>query len=143
VSLREQLLDIYEQHQMLTPALVVDEARRSTHPLHDRFEWNNNIAGEAWRRAQAHELIRLARVVVQPASDTEPERSVRAFHAVREEHAENNGYIYEPAERIAEDPFLRQIVLRDMERDWQALRKRYEEFSEFLTMIRTDIAAGE
>lgn len=137
MSLRDQLQTIYEENGQLTPALVVETARPKDHPLHDRFEWDNRVAGEAWRREQAHELIRTARVVYLPATETGDERSVRAFHAVRGEE----GYAYEPASAVAVDPFLRELVLRDMERDWQALKRRYAEFEEFTALIRKDVAA--
>lgn len=136
MSLRDQLQEIYDRRGELTPALVVEEARDEQHPLHDRFEWDDAIAAEAWRREQAHELIRSVRVVYREADDTSPEKSVRAFHAVRTER----GHVYEPAEEIREDEFKRQLVLRDMEREWRALQRRYEGFAEFVDMVRRDVA---
>lgn len=135
MSLRDQLLAIRDRHGQLTPAIVLDEAREPTHPLHDRFEWDDAVAGEAWRRNQAHELIRSARVVYRPADDKSPERSVRAFHAVRNE----KGYVYEPAEAVAADPFIAKLVLAEMQREWQTLKRRYEQFEEFHAMVRQDI----
>ena len=134
MSLREQLQDIYDQHGHLTPALVVDEARSKTHPLHDRFEWDNKTAGEAWRRQQAHELIRSVRVTYRDATETDPASDVRAWHAVRSE----DGHVYEPAEKVAEDPLIAAMVLRDMERQWKELHRRYGMFSEFVAMVRGD-----
>lgn len=134
-SLREQLEAIYVAHQALTPALLVDLARDQAHPLHDRFEWDNRIAGEAWRREQAHKLISSVRVAYRP--DDKPQDTVRAFHAVRTE----DGVGYHPAEKVAHDPFLARLVLADMEREWKQLRSRYETFTEFWQMINRDTAA--
>lgn len=64
MDLRTALQGIYDQHQQLTPAIVVDEARDAAHPLHSRFDWNDATAGEAWRRQQAHELIQIGRAHV-------------------------------------------------------------------------------
>jgi hypothetical protein len=135
VSLREQLQAIYDRHAQLTPALVVDEARDEQHPLHDRFEWNDAVAGEAWRREQAHQLIRSVRIVYREADEKNPEQSVRAFHAVRSE----KGHVYEPVDKVTTDPFTAQLLLKDMEREWKALRRRYEQFSEFYAMVRRDV----
>lgn len=135
MSLRHQLQSIYDDHGKLTAQIVLDEARAETHPLHDQFEWDNDIAGERWRHQQARELIRSVRVIYKPATEQEPERSVRAFHAVRRE----DGHVYEPAGTIAHDPVLKQIVLQDMEREWQQLKRRYNEFKEFITMVRRDL----
>lgn len=138
MSLRDHLQSIYNEHGRLTPSLVVDEARNEKHPLHNRFEWDDAVAGEAWRRSQAHELIRSVRVVYKEADEKNPEKSVRAFHAVRSEKE----HVYEPVEKVAGDDFTRQLVLKDMEREWQALRRRYEQFEEFLTMVRRDMDAA-
>lgn len=138
MSLRDQLQAIYNGHGKLTPAIVVNEARDESHPLHTRFEWDDAAAGESWRRQQAHELIRSVRVVYREADEKNPEKSVRAFHAVRSE----SEHVYEPVEKIAEDDFARQLLLKDMEREWQSLRRRYEQFEEFLSMVRRDTDAA-
>jgi hypothetical protein len=135
MSLREELQRIYDRNGRLTPALVLDEARDPAHPLHSRFTWVDSEAAESWRRHQAQELIRSVRVRYVEATDTEPARSVRAFHAVRRE----NGHVYEPAEKVVEDPFTKRLVLADMEREWKALKRRYEQFAEFAAMVRQDL----
>lgn len=135
VSLRDILQSILDQHGELTPELVVTEARAEDHPLHGRFDWDNESAGESWRKHQASELIRSVKVVYREATETEEARTVRAFHAVRGP----KGHAYQPAEAVADDPFTRQLVLNDMEREWKALRRRYEQFAEFLDMVRADV----
>lgn len=137
-NLRDALQTIYDSHGKLTPSLVVEEAREESHPLHNRFEWDNKVAGEAYRRQQAHELIRSVRVVYREATDKDEARSVRAFHAVRSE----DDYVYEPAEKVAGDPLLQKIVLRDMEREWRQLVRRYGQFEEFLKLVRSDLEAA-
>lgn len=139
MTLREALQVIRDKNGYLTPQLVVDEARanRSTAGkfLHSRLEWDNTAAGEAWRRTQAQELIRSVRVVYKPATDKEAARSVRGFHAI----ARADGHVYEPLDVVVEDEFTRTLVLRDMEREWVALKRRYEHFAEFLSMVRADL----
>lgn len=136
MSLRDQLQEVYDRHGRLTPALVVDEARDPAHPLHARFEWNDQTAGEAWRRQQAHELIRSVRVVYRSADERNGEKSVRAYHAIRSD----DEYLYEPVEKVVEDDFTRKLVLGDMEREWKALRRRYAQFEEFVSMVRRDVS---
>jgi len=134
-NLRDELQSIYDTHATLTPALVVDSARDEKHPLHNRFEWDDAVAGEAYRRHQAHELIQSVRVVYREADDKEGARSVRAFHAVRTE----DGHAYEPLDKITSDPMLAKILLRDMEREWKQLMRRYGQFEEFLALVRGDL----
>lgn len=134
-DLRAHLQAIYDKHSDLTPELVVREARPKRHPLHDRFEWDDAIAGEAWRRQQAHELI--ASVRIRYRSGDGSECDVRAFVAVRREDRHQPSY--EPVETVAEDPFKVRLVLAEMERDWRTLRSRYEALAEFWAMVKKDV----
>lgn len=131
-TLREQLQAIYDEHGKLTPLLVVDEARDKKHPLHARFEWADKVAGEKWREHQASELIRSVKVVYRSGDKQE---EVRYFQSVRRE----DGCVYEPSDKIAQDPLLTQIVLRDMEREWRQLQSRYGHFREFVELVRGSV----
>jgi hypothetical protein len=134
MNLRDQLQAIYDQHGSLTPGLVVDAARDEGSPLHARFEWDDSVAGEAWRRQQAHELIRSVRVV--HSRPDKPDLSVRAFHAVRSD----DGFAYCPTDVVLADPVLTQVVLADMAREWKQLRERYDQFTEFRALVIADLA---
>lgn len=130
-GLRDQLQAIYDQRGQLTPALVVDEARDKNHPLHSRFEWNDKIAGEAWRREQAAALIRSVSIVYKETSSG-PAR-VRAFTAIKPDDA--HAHNYEPVEEVLADPVKRQIVLNAMNREWRVFKRRYEHLAEFASLI--------
>lgn len=134
-SLRDELTGIYQRRGVLTPELVVEEARPPTAPLHDRFEWDDSTAAEAWRRNQAHELIRSVKLpIVYRPSDGQPVK-VRAFQAVRTEQ----GNVFQPTGKVVQDPFLAKLVLQNMHREWSALKARYDSFSEFYEMVRDDV----
>ncbi len=137
-SLRDSLQTIYDQRGELTPRLVVDEARDETHPLHPRFEWDDEIAGEQFRQVQAAQLIRSVRIVYRRAEGKQPERSTRYWQSVRGE----DGFAYRPAGEVASDPMLTQIVLMDMKREWKAMQDRYGHFREFVEMVRADVSEG-
>lgn len=137
-DLREQLQTIYDKQGKLTPELVVEAARPKNHPLHDRvFDRDQSEAAEAWYRRRAHELIQSVRIVYREATEDVPALRVRAWHAVRAEGPEQ--FAYEPVEKIAQDPFTRQLVLREMEREWRQLFSRYEKFEEFLSLVLGDL----
>jgi hypothetical protein len=118
----------------LTPTAVVDAARPDDHPLHSRFEWNDSIAGEAYRRTQAAELIRSLKIRYAPSGD-EPERRVPAYLSV----VRPEGRAYEPTSEVVRDPVTAELVRRDMLRDWHALKARYEGFVEFWAIVREDV----
>ena len=131
MSLRAQLQAVYDQHGKLTPELVVATAKPKDHPLHTRFEWDNRIAGQRYREIQAAELIRSINVVW---TKSEEPSGVRYWHAVREEHR------FEPIDKIMTDDISRHALLRQVERDWKAMHRRYKHLEEFLEMVRRDVA---
>lgn len=137
MSLRDQLQAVYDERGKLTPAILVETARDPEHPLHARFEWDDRVAGEAYRRQQAHELIRSVKVTYQRGDE---ERKVRAYHAVPSEDSPQPSY--EPVEKVADDPFIRQLVLKNAEREWRALKARYADLDEFFSIVRRDLDAG-
>jgi hypothetical protein len=102
-------------------------------------EWTTSLTVTYVRRVQASELIRSVRVVYREGDDESPSRSVRAFHAVRDEE----GHGYEAAEDVAADPIKRAIVLRDMEREWHQMHRRYGDFEEFVKLGADDLGLGE
>lgn len=132
MSLRDHLQGIYDQHSKLTAELVVSLATDEAHPLHSRFEWDDTVAGPKYREVQAADLIRSVKVVYREATETEPARSTRAWVATR---SPDTPHGYEPIEKVAADPLLRAMTLRQMERDVRDLKRRYSEFDEFWRML--------
>lgn len=132
-DLRSELLAVREKYGELTPANVVDAARDEDHPLHSRFEWDDAVAGEKYRIAQAKQLIRVVRETY--TDPTGKPADVRSFHAIPRE----NGIVYEPAEEIARDDIATKVLLASMEREWRALRARYERFAEFRALVLGDL----
>ncbi len=136
MNLREELQAIHSSHGKLTPEIVVETARPKNHPLHHHvFDRAPKEAAEAWYRSRAHELITSVKIVYKDADETGPQRSIRAFHALQTEE----GFIYEPVERIATDDFARKLLLASMEREWKQLFDRYKEFEEFLAVVTADM----
>lgn len=133
-SLRVILQGIYDERGELTPALVVDLARDPEHPLHHRFEWDDGKAAEAWRIEQGATLIRSVRVVFKAGDGP---TDLRAYTLDRRADTPQSRYI--PTEDALADPILRELTLRDMEREWRSLKRRYEHMAEFAAMVRRDI----
>lgn len=131
-TLREHLQAIHDQFGSLTPELVVETASDPKHPLHDRFDWDDTVAAQKWRLEQAGQLLR---VTYRP-DPTKP-TDLRAFVAVKGEDSHRADYI--PTETAMADPFTRQLVLRAMDREWKAFKRRYQHMAEFADLIRRDI----
>lgn len=137
MSLREQIRQVYDKHGELTPRILLDEARPESSPLHSRFEWDNTVAGEKYRLHQAHCLITSLRTVIQEA----PERKdVREYVSIS--RPESPQPVYRPVEEAMRDDFMRQVVLNDMRRQFETLKRRYGHLEEFASMIRGEVDAA-
>jgi hypothetical protein len=138
VSLREQMQAVYEEHGRLTAPLVVEAARPEDHPLHHRFEWDDAIAGPRYREVQAADLIRKCKIKFREQEGRKPEGWVRAFHAVRDVDTGESGY--EPVEEIVRSELQTRMLLAQMKHEWQALKRKYQDFEEFWELLRDEAA---
>lgn len=140
MTLREHMQEIYNRHGRLTPDLVVETARPKDHPLHATvFNKTPKEAAEQYYRDRAQDLIKSVRIQYTTADGGV--RDMRAFHAVRPTTSDE--YIYEPAEKIAEDPLLSQMLLRDMEREWRQMFERFGRFKEFVALVQASLEEVE
>lgn len=135
-NLRDMLLEIREKRGLLTPEVVVQEAMDPNHPLHHRFEWDDSAAAHKYRLSQASELLR----VTYRSQDGTP-RDLRAFWVTKGPDGSGESR-YEPIEEVIADPISRTLMLRQMRREWQAFRQRYENMEEFVTEILGSVEAS-
>jgi hypothetical protein len=116
----------------LTPQRVVGVARDPEHPLHSEFQWNNEVAGELHRLAQARRLIRRVRVVYRTDRQGR-DVSVRAY--VNVPTADGLHRVYEPTVQVVLDPVKQRLLLQEARRDWARFKARYRHLSEFAEII--------
>jgi hypothetical protein len=138
-SVREELRRIYtSQGGELTPQAVVDAARRKNSPLNSYFEWDDRVAGEAYRIVQAQDLIRRQFKVY--ARDKRGPKHVREYVSVYQAGGSDTG-AYRLTEEVVVDPISEAILLREFQRDIDNLKRRYGHFKEFGRLVRE--ALGE
>lgn len=134
-TLLAHLVNIRDTRGDLNSEIVVEEATDAAHPLHDQFDWDNESAGHKHRLNQAAKMLRSVRIARQ-VSSTAPTH-LRAFVAFR--GADTHRASYVPTEEALADDFTRELVLRQMRREWETLRKRYQHMEEFAAMIAAAI----
>jgi hypothetical protein len=145
-QLETELLQIREENGgILTAAAIISAAAAQDHPLHGRFEWRDDIAARRYRLQQARHLVRVVRE--QYIDKRGEPRQIRVFHSVPLAGSPT-GRAYVPLEEIKRNEMMSAQVKRQMEVDWRNLRRRYEQFSDFITMVRRtmdeeDLAAEE
>src|SRR5262245_31235230 len=129
-NLRDVLMEIRAKRGALTPEIVVEEAADPMHPLHHRFTWDDTEAARKWRLHEAGSLLR-----VRYKADAGDDRAdLRAFWVTRDAEGKPTSQ-YEPVEEIIMDPFQRDLMLRQMRRDWQTFKRRYQHMQEFVAEV--------
>ncbi len=139
MSVRDHLQEIYDRRGVLTPALVVDVARDPGHPLHHRFEWDDTVAAEEYRRVQAGDLIRSVTIKVE--SGRGAPTTVRAFLPVRQIATQPAEYV--PAEVALADPMKRSLVLAEFKRTLIGVRTRFSALAEYAEYVQGYLLDGQ
>jgi hypothetical protein len=119
-----EMLAIYAEHHTITRQLVVERASPPDAPLHDYFEWDDEVAGPEYRLIQAGHLIRSCRIRYRTSQGTEAE--VRQFVSVR---APNTPSDYRLTTDV--DPITQRLILDQMRRELRSFRARYGHLREF------------
>ena len=124
----QRVVQLESEYGVCHPERLVEDARPSTSPLHDMFEWDNTRAAERYRVEQARGILQSIRVILEP--DAKP---VPAFVHVRLLES-GNGYV--GVARAMSDQDMRAQVLGDALRQLDALQHRYDTLAELRPVWR-------
>jgi hypothetical protein len=100
-------------------AQVVDFARNPETALHGYFEWDDSLAAEKYRLAQARALIRVA-VVVEPTTS----EAVRAYVSLSSDRQAGGGY--RAIAEVLSDEILKETLLADALKDLTVFTRKYD-----------------
>lgn len=123
-----ELQRIYEAAGELTPPAIVEESRPPTAPLHSVFEWDDSVAAEAHRQAQARQLVRAVVLVPDPRKG-EGTTSVRAFVSVTKPEVQQR--TYRPITEALQNPIDAAAIKARLLKELLNMRQRYVELMEF------------
>jgi hypothetical protein len=113
---------------IILPSTVVEESKPESAPLHDCFEWQDEIAAEKYRLDQARQIIRTVVVTEHEGREIEP---TRAF--VNIITAEQQGYMATGA--ALSDESLREQVLSRARSEMATWADRYRHLSELASVV--------
>lgn len=74
---------------LILPEVVVKEAEPEDSPLHDKFTWDDGIAGHAYRLEEARRFIR---IYVNVVATYDGPKKLRMFVSLRQDRTMNGGY---------------------------------------------------
>lgn len=131
---REELLRLAEENGgALSPTLLVDSARSETSPFHDRFVWDDTIAGERYRRIQAGVILRQVKVTFLAQSHgparTIDVKEVRALQSPAPDRGKGAAS-YQSVSTIMSDAEKRAAMVATVKAELASIRKRYSELTE-------------
>lgn len=112
----------------LTPATLLDAARDEASPLHDDFEWRDDVAAEKYRQRQAQDMIRNLRIVVKREDSTEQRE--RSFVVTGERKS-----IYVPLLRALSNEEWKKSLLAQAETDAQVFLAKYQRLEELQSIV--------
>lgn len=107
---------------------LVEAARPTGSAVHDYFEWDDDLAAEAYRKTQAHYYLRNIEVIREP--EQEP---IKAFHAVDvclSEQVTQHGYV--PILRVMQERPLAEQVIADERRRLIGCQTRLAQYREMI-----------
>ncbi len=114
----------------LQPLDIVEDARKTSSPLHPNFEWDDSAAALLYREVTARNL--LGAIVRVSINDELLSNPVRAFVNVNRGPQERS---YMPVIVAMRDPDIREGVLRQALNELSRWKKKYADYTEFASVI--------
>jgi len=127
------ITEIYEQENKVTPDLLVEYSRPEDAPLHNRFEWDDTLAGHQYRKVQARHIINTVKIEIP--NQTEAEVTPAMVSVVDE----NNDRAYIPTVVAMLDVNMREFVLSEAMHHLNGARERYQSLADISTDTRLNI----
>lgn len=135
-TVRDELMKIKDANGgALTPAAIVYAAADEAHPLHNRFQWDDTVAAHKYRLGQARQLVRTVRV--QFVDGRGEYQEVREFRSVRTPGQVTA--VYKPLSEIVGDEVLTAQMLRQMDAEWRAFKRRYGHTERYVTLLQQEL----
>lgn len=116
----------------ITPLYILDDAKSINSPLHEYFDWDNQIAADKWRIEQAHYLLRSVNIVYE-TNDEEIE--TRAFVNITIIGNDHKDRFYTDIYRVLSDKELIHQTLEKALKELKDWQDRYEKYQELFLIF--------
>ena len=115
-----------DREKGLTAENVVDESRPETAPLHKAFEWDNDIAGEEWRKHQARQMMGNLLIKIEERPEAPAVRAIVKL---------DTSPSYEPISVVLQVEDKRKAYIRQAMKELMWYRQRYADITEFAELF--------
>ena len=113
----------------LTPQALVDASRDEEAPLHDEFEWRDDVAAEKYRCDQAAKIIRNV-VIVKSQDDEERKAPTRAYVSIP-----GNEHRYVAVKAALDNAVWKEHLLLTAKREMQQFYGKYRRLDELAGVL--------
>lgn len=107
---------------LLDPVLVVDYARDENTLLHNKFEWDDTVAGDQYRIWQARRIIRLELTVI---GNTKGNGQMRTYVSLIADRRSENERGYRSLIEVLSDEELKLQLLEEAKADMLLFKRKY------------------
>lgn len=128
-----RITQLSEKKGFITPAIVLEDAKKESSPLHDYFEWDDSEAAKAWRLSQANYLIRA--IVVKVIDEERPQ--IRQFFSITptKEMKTDAPRVYVTLNTVLSDKVKREEVIAYAKRELKGWAERYRQYAEMNEIV--------
>lgn len=126
----KELKFLEEQNGKLKPEDVVECAKDIASALHDRFTWDDSVAGHNYRVWQARQLIATVYVKVENRGK---QVETRAWVNIDTRDGSERGYV--SVQRALVNDNWREALLRDAKVEMKHFRQKYAQLTELSSVI--------
>lgn len=122
----------------LTAETLLNANKPKSAPLHDDYEWDNEIAGEKWRLHQSNHFLNSLTICLVSAETNESVQT-RAVHITTEPHK------YEPITEIVQVQSKYECLLSNALSELQAFQRKYNTLKELTPVFQaiTEVVNNE
>lgn len=115
----------------LTPQAVVDASRDEDAPLHNAFEWDDDIAAEKYRCSQAQAMLR--NLVISKVTDEEEREGKGEVRAYVSGPGGNN--VYRTIQATLKNEVWKAHLLMTARREMEQFLAKYRRIEELATVV--------
>ena len=126
---------LHAQHTDVTAEVLVHAAQSKNSPLHMGFEWDNRIAGHAYRLTQARHMM--AAIEIREETVEAVGGPTRLLVAVKpaDQSGATSMKVYIPLTEAMADPQRREEVLRQALRELHTFQAKYRQLAELAAVF--------
>lgn len=123
------LYDLADRNSLDAETLV-EVSKPKSAPLHNEFDWNNNVAAAKWRNHQARNIINALVLVPEENEPLQNKEPIRAFFKITDVQRS-----YESTIALISRPDTRELLLRRALNELENFQKKYNSLEELADVM--------